>query len=472
MNPQSRQILVELLLRAVDDGPAEAPAVVERMLRELTSRAAPALSLETDALEKEAAEEFSVWEVFYSRKTLEPEQAERWVNALRWLLQELKSWTPGVAHPWIRLQILLAALSAFEPVTIDASVVFQQFRGSRLPEGLCQLLERAQIRANDTGNSAFEEIQAAVQAGDYPQLQILTRHLDVFLPPDIRLAIYLLCRIHPEFLAELIKQRKDAILSYAISNVLADSAHEFALSVDETTFKFFSVAKIADWELERAPAGMVAVLCKLLIQIANSDHWQSCLEALFKYPKGNRVSEQALSRALAQLEPAHWKSFVAAVELWTHLGTVWPVANILIHFHEAAGAPAAREMWLQAFRRWNHWDYGRADKDKYMFAPAACSFDFPVAMYYAHLSAEELMAEEEVLVAAVASIEQTWFSSESHLITHRNRLLSRLRLVRHGQALASGAIEPLPPLPQVDGEYAVLRYRYLDVNSPTRMSGQ
>ncbi len=469
MNSQALMIPRMLFLKAVEGGPVETPVAIQEILRDLPLLAtAESVRLNTAALEEKVSAQFSIREVLYGEQDLQPEQAEQWVNTLRWVVQELKSWTPDVAHASLHLRIVLAALAAFDAVYAEIDVISQQFTTLSLPEGLCCLLEHAEaqkVGGNSLLSSLWVEIQAVSLAGDYERLSTLRRHfgIDIPFPPDMRLAILLLWRMKPSMLAKHIDQKKDAFLSYGICCVLRDSAYKLALDVDDVTFKFFSAAALADMREEYAPSGAVEVFRKLLLQVARSDHWASWLHAFFKYPGRNWVSEQALPDALAQLDAKHWSEFVNAVELWTHLPTVAPVTNLLVRFYKAVGASAASEMWRLAYRRWDSWDYGRG-QDQHMSAPAACSFDFPVAMHYA-IAPDEAMAEKERLIDAIAFIDQTWFSSQSDLITQRNRLLSRLRLVCHGQALASGVSDPLPPPVQPDSEYAALRYKYFDVNS-------
>ena len=474
MNPEPSQIARELFQRAIKDGPVEMPTAVQHVLQELSSHSAQAVPLNTAALTEQVAEQFSTWETFHSAKTLELEQTEICVNGLRWVLRELRSWTPETEQPWLRLRVLLAALGAFHAVDDGADAVLQQLTAPSLSEGLNRLLEDAAaqyIRARGEDDSKHNEVQAAGRDGNYLRLEILTQRLEVRFQPDTRLAIYLLWRTRPELLSGLINRKQDAFFSYAVSKVLADSAPEFALGVDDITFKFFGATAIAYMQSGQAPSEAVDVFCKLLLQAAKSPHWLSWLKTFYKYPKGNTVSDQALSKSLGQLEVRHWADFVSAVQLWTHRGSAEAVANILIRFYQVVEDPTAREMWLLAFRRWDQWDYGREENDN-MLAPSACSFDFPVAMYYAHLPPDKIKAEEAGLIGEIACVEQKWFSSESNLSTNRNRLLSRLRLVRHGQALASGSKEALPPPVQPDGEYAKLRYRYFDVHSPQRMLKQ
>jgi hypothetical protein len=476
MSLEAHRIARELFLRAAAAGPAEPPEAVRRTFEELPTHAVQTFQVDLSAIENEVMEEFSTGDTLYSTIPLEPAHAERWISALRWVLQELRAWRPNMAHPWPRLQALLAALSAFDTENAGVDTVLQQLQGTPLPEGLCRLMERAaayRVQATARGDTPQEKIQATAQGGDFEQLGHLTRHLQLRLRGGDRLAIYLLWRLRADLLASVIKRNQDAVLAYAVREVLGEKAPDFALSVDDVTFKFFSAQSAADMRHANALSESMEVFRELLLQVSNTPAWGSWLQAFYKYPQGGSVSEGALAGALARLQATHWADFVAAVQLWMHAGTVVPVANILIGFYQQVGDPGAREMWSLAFQRWDQWNYGREEPNTYMFAPSGCSFDFPVVMHYANLPPPEATTEEQRLAGAIESIEHEWFSSESELITHRNRLLSRLRLVRHGQALASGATaEPLPPSVQPDGEYSALRYRYFDVNSARSTHGQ
>ncbi len=140
-------------------------------------------------------------------------------------------------------------------------------------------------------------------------------------------------------------------------------------------------------------------------------------------------------------------------------------------FLNALGEEKSADMWRLAFERWDGWDYGRHEEDKHLTAPAACSFDFPVAIYYALLPLEETEAEKKRLQEGIATVEQKWFAEFSDLVTYRNRLSSRLRLVQHGLAIRNpppGGATPLPPPVEPDSEFAEFRYRFFDVSSLQR----
>jgi hypothetical protein len=141
------------------------------------------------------------------------------------------------------------------------------------------------------------------------------------------------------------------------------------------------------------------------------------------------------------------------------------MAAIMSAFAQAAASSASESMWTICFERWNHWDYGRCEDHPYLFSPAATAFDYPVAMYYSKIPSHERDDLERSLALSIETIEQRWFRSSTELITERNRLLSRLRLVTHGRRLASGNAEALPPRIQQPDAYTSIRYSYYDVET-------
>ncbi len=456
-------------LQAAGSGAAEAPEIVRRTFETLATPTVKMESLDTLSITRGVMEEFSTSGTLFFTQAQDPASVERWVCALRWVLQELRAWTPDVANPALQLQVLLAALSAFDVENAGVDAVLEQMHPMPLTEGLRRLLECTawrQVRADARGDTQLEKIHAAAQCGDFEQLDVLMRGLDLHPSGDSYLAIYLLWRLRPDLLASVINQKQDAIFGYGVCIVLGAQALHFALDVNDISFKFSAVRLFAVASRENTPSESIDKVSRLLQQVAGTPSWGSWLRALYKHPQGATITTKALPCALARVPCTHWADFVAAVQLWTQQETAVAVANILIDFYRMVGEQKAREMWSLAFQRWNQWDYGSAEGDAYMFAPSACSFDFPVAMHYASLPPTDVAAEEQRLVRVVESVELEWFTSQSDLISRRNRLLSRLRLLRHGQALAAGAtVEPLPPSVRADGEYAALRYRWFKVGA-------
>ncbi len=412
-----------------------------------------------------------------------PEAEDQMRQRLRiqgWALQELENIMPEPNHGLCRLQIVLTALLIASPSDKAAmDVVPQEMAHPPLLDGLEMLLRYTatgvQCHRYHAGDRLWSErVQAASRREDYRELGSLIRHLEMELSPDFSLAVMLLAKFSPDRLARHIEERQDVFFSVAVRGALAEDSLKFALSVNDITFKFVCASPLADAQIANAPEGSVDAICELLLQVAKTEFWYAWLLDFARYPKAESVAERAISEALTQLTAAHWAVFVSAVELWAYTWTAEPIANILVPFFHNLGGEKSVEMWRLAFERWNKWDYGCDEKDNHLSAPSACSFDFPVAMYYALLPLEEAQAEECRLLEEIATVEQKWFADFSALVTYRNRLSSRLRLVRHGFTIRNflpGVANPLPPRIEAESEFAEIRYQFFDVSTPRRSRG-
>lgn len=456
--------------------PVEMPAAVARALERAKESLAQSEPFNAMELRRELSE-MHQWGG-EPGSSGEKEKAQQRMQAQNWAQQELDAWAPEPSLALYRLQIVLTTLLMSSSCDRDAmQVVWQEVVDLPLLDGLDMLLKVASMgihshhRHRPSEDRWREDALAAGRRGDFSSLGHLVRHQEVELSPDAHLATMLLARFAPDRLARHIEEKNDLFFSVAVRDALADDAAKFSLLVNNVTFKFICASPLADARVANAPEGSVTVVRDLLLQVAQTDLWRAWLLDFARYPKGDTVGDRALSEALAQLTPAHWSAFVDAVELWTHAPTARAVASILVPFQHALGSEKSAEMWRLAYERWNDWDYDRGQKDRYLSAPAACSFDFPVSMYYALLPLDEVRAEEGRLLEGIATVERKWFTDLSALVTYRNRLSSRLRLVQHGLAIRNPPPEgadPLPPRIEPDSEFAEFRYRFFDVYAQRR----
>lgn len=397
--------------------------------------------------------------------------------AVDWALQELAAWTPGDTAASVRLQIILITLSAASASTKEAvETIPEDVVHKRLLENIEKLMSSIALGAEESNVRRYHqnlnesrrgEICDAVRDSDYEKLGPLIRHLDVAASVDACMTILILAKYAPHELAIEIARRRDALFSIFVKNQLKEDALAFSLSVDDITFKFVCTFELTTTQVANASDGSANTIEEILLQVAKTDSWRSWMLELARYPQGNTAFEFALGHAFAKLTATHWSAYVDAVELWTHAGTVAPVANMLLNFYNIVGEENSRAMWLYAFNRWDDWDYGSREPHGHLSAPTVCSFDFPVAMYYASIPLGEAKTAEANLKREIENVEQKWFSDESALLSYRNRCSSRLRLVQHGlairekQAMGIGA---LPPPIEPDSEFSKIRYRFFDTN--------
>jgi hypothetical protein len=462
-------------LKHTGSGTFEVPAAAAQALERIEELCSQSKPFNAMALKDEFNE--TLWWGTESGTPEAEEQARQRVRALGWALQELAVWTPEYPHGLYRLQIILTTLFISSTSDREAmEAVPQEMARPSLLDGLVMLLKATDLdtrshRHRIDDNQRHEETQTAGRSHDYRKLADLIRHLYVELSPDVHLTILLLMKFAPDRLADKIREKQDVYFSVSVRDVLTDDAPEFALSVSDVTFKFVCAFPLAEAGATNAPEGSVDVIRELLLQVAETDLWRAWIFGLVQYPRADTVAEKALPGALAQLTASQWADFVDAVELWTYAGTAGPVAKILVPFLHGLGNEKSADMWRLAFERWNKWDYGRDEKDKHLHAPTSCSFDFPVAMYYALLPLDDARAEEARLLEGIATVEQKWFTDLSELMTYRNRLSSRLRLVQHGFAIRTSPPEganALPPCIEPDNGFAEVRYRFFDVSASMR----
>ncbi|MBZ9666068.1 hypothetical protein H3221_015045 [Pseudomonas sp. LMG 31766] len=464
--------MTEAEVNMVDSTGPEIPAAAARALVRIQNIDAQSESFPLGDLRDDLNE--TLWHGHELGSPGADEQNLQRLSAKDWALQEFAFITPGSLQGFYRLQIALTTLAISSASDAEAlAAVTQEMVSQPLLDGLESILGATDLDTQGGyGGRDYpqsrQEAQTLCRGHQYRLLESLIRHQPIFLTSEVRLAVLLLRRFAPQRLARFIEKKQDIFFSIGTRDVLAADAAGFALSVSDLSFKFICAASLADIEEASAPYGSVEDLYHLLLQVAKTDHWRAWISGLVHYPHVGAVAEKALPKALAELGAVHWADFLDAIELWTYAGTVQPVANILNAFQDALKDGASSEMWRLAFLRWDKWDYGQ-DEGKHLHAPAVCSFDYPVAMYYACLPLEEAQSERERLLEGIANVEQKWFTDVSALITYRNCLSSRLRLVQHGLSIRSRlATTALPPAIEPESEFLAVRYRYFDVNNPSK----
>ncbi|MFW0890127.1 UNVERIFIED_CONTAM: hypothetical protein MKS84_25960 [Pseudomonas sp. JL1] len=464
--------MIEEKVNMLDSTGPEIPAAAARALELIQSIDAQSEPFTLSALRSALDETLRHGHVPGSPEAYE--QNLKRLIAKDWALQELASITPESLHGFHRLQIVLTTLAISSESDAEAfTAVTQEIIKQPLLDGLESILEvvgvtRSCYRDRDYPG-LYEEAQALCHNHQYRLLGSLLRHQPIFFASEVRLTVMLLRKFAPERLARCIEKRHDVFFSIGVRDVLADDAVSYALLVSDLAFKFLCASSLVNVEEASVPRSSAEDLCRLLIQAAESGHWRDFIFGLVQYPHKGTVAEKVLPKALAELSATRWADFLDAIELWTYAGTVEPVTNIFTAVHHALGSAKSAEMWYLAFLRWDKWDYGHDESDKHLHAPAVCSFDYPVAMYYACLPLDEVEYEQARLLEDIASVEQKWFTDLSALLTYRNRLSSRLRLVEHGLAIRSQLTSTaLPPSIEPESKFLAVRYRYFDVNNPSK----
>ncbi|RFB67539.1 MULTISPECIES: hypothetical protein [unclassified Herbaspirillum] len=394
-----------------------------------------------------------------------------WENALRWVLKALQNWDSSAVSRLKKLQVLLVTIHALDANSAGLNHIATRVVDEPLKVDLVRFVESTVFGSGFT-DSYFEEahqaILSAAKEHNFERLGQLIPHMINFVGGDFWSAVVLLYRSDPGLLAKVVIEKDDVLFSAFVCEVLGAESIVFATQVPNIVFKFVSVSHFQHQNAEsRADGGSDCTFGTLLRQVSQTTDlsWNRWMSALFKYPGQGLLLEKALASELVTLDSRHWTAFFEAPMLSYSHKAAAPIANIMIRFAQMASEEKREAMWACSFRVWSDWSYGKGESQFAMFSPMACALDYPVSMYYSCLPTSDLQAKEVQLIREIRAVEQQWFDSVTDLITERNRLKSRLRLVQHAVALSTGSSAVLPPpiQPEVDS-YSRERYHYHNVN--------
>lgn len=469
MNPKAISLAQDCFKAALSSGTSTMPFALNQLLTQLSTDS-QLHTFDAEHIGYSTGDEFPfLLDMIASGAPPDDAASAAWEAAVRWLLRALHNWNSSEADSLNKLRALLGSVTALDANLAGLSSVAAQTASSQLTAGLQRLIEStdAGLRFNDRRFPEFrQQIDSLASSGNLERLGFMVPHMNFFPTPDFRAAVVFIYNADPAALARLIEKRNDVLFSLMICSTLETQAVALATRVNNHIFKFVSVANF--WQDHSADQlqSSHSTLQVLLLQVAQSaTNWAAWMRALFKYPGNNSPLDSALSTVLQQLSQKHWLAFFQALSLGYSHRAAAPVANIIIPFTNSASSGEKTLIWAAAYQVWFDWNYGQHESNSAMFAPATCALDFPVAMYYASLPSNECLAEESSLLEAIETVEQKWFNSVTDLITERNRLKSRLRLVQHGIELANGSHQALPPPIQPDADiYGRTRYHYHDVN--------
>ncbi|WOD16994.1 hypothetical protein [Paraburkholderia kirstenboschensis] len=393
-----------------------------------------------------------------------------WEAGVRAVLERLRHWSPSNPIAFAELSTSLYTIDALGLDSVDVGQVAAQLGNDALADELYHLICEAEVGSFMPGHdripNAEQEIKASAQRGNFLKVSHLLPHVMPEPRASLWSAVRLLWRLDPAKLAEAMAINDSVFLALLVRFTLQDDFPALALSVPVMWLKYASIDDIENAHRRGSNAhDWDELLRQLLLQAADTSAWAGWMDALLRAPYSGSLMCIALPKALASLQMSHWTAFVSAVNLSYSKRSAEPIASIMATFAQEVEESAASAMWSMCFDRWTNWNYGKNEHQVYLFAPATCAFDYPVAMYYSQMPSHERDDFEAALTLSVNTIEQQWFNSSTDLITERNRLLSRLRLVVHGRKLADGDAELLPPEIQPPSDYARVRYSYHDVQA-------
>jgi len=471
MTPAGADLARRTYAAALKDGPSQMPKAVASELGAIAARHAQpqGAELDVEGLSHAVDEEFSFLRpVVSAGRSLQDVQQTAWEAAVRAILRALSAWKGELPHEQDQLRALLVGLSVLDVRSAGLESVATSLASPTLKAALVQMLAGVQVEPASMAMRMYPDLQrelsSAAQQGNYERLEHYLRNLLPEPQLDLFAALALLWHMDQAAVLKAIADRNDVLFSMSVLLVLGDQLATLALQAPNDAFRFVSVDFLQHAANSETPgANWEDVMQQVLVAAAADSHWDGWTQALFKYFDQRSLPGRVLGRVLANLDEGRWEAVIKAFALGYTGRMAEPVAHVLIEFSQLAHADKTAAFWKLAFQHWDALDYRSEEKKSHMFSPVATSLDFPVSMYYSQRPAAELDVEQARLSGELKEVEQKRYESASDLVTERNRILSRLRLLKHGRAIANKAANGLPePVAPEPDRYSQIKYHYHD----------
>lgn len=471
VNPSGAELARHVYAAAVHDGDARLPKAVSEALAAVGARQGQADEAELDVEQLGFAvdAEFAFLHPVVSNDRSVPQaQQEQWAVAVRALLQALKAWSPSLPQAADHLRVLLVSLQVLDVRGAGLAVATPSIASPTLTIALAQLVSAVEVVPGSLAMRGYpglrDELRTASEQGNYERLSHYLAHLFPEPQLDLTSALRMLWELDQASALKAIAQKNDVLFYYAALWILEQELPTLAALAPNDVFRFVAVEYLQDAAFDRRPGvDWEQVVLQVLVAAASGSNWSSWAQALFKYFDQRSLPGRVLGRTLAAIAEDKWEAVIKAFSDNFTGRMAQTVAKTLAEFARLAGHDKAAALWKLAYVHWDASDYRRQEAKYHMFSPMPTSLDFPVSMYYSLLPAAEVNGEEVRLVAQLAQVEQKRYESASDLLTDRNRLLSRLRLLRHGRSIAKGATPGLPgPIAPEPDRYSQIRYHYND----------
>ncbi|WP_156785720.1 hypothetical protein [Stenotrophomonas sp. LM091] len=462
----TEELTAAVFQEALADGHSSVPTVVLASLRSCSSWSGEEEDENLRALPDEIIRELE-GSVGYptgipSAEVIAHMNRDAWVANVRGVLMLLDSWRDSTDHPYRKLRILLSLLHVLALNYKCLRAVAPDIKSFFAPETLAFLIKSVDVpvwAACPTDDATRVHVREISYTQNLNEISFFSSNLMPSFEMDVAAAYVLLYEISPEDCGTAVSQVRNMLSDLLAIHVLEMDALRLALKTDSPVFRYLAMVNHCRIRnKDQSGEESVAAIETILLDASNSEKWDSWLSAL-KFPTHLKDIDSAIPRALARMSHSALRKFVESLRLM-HSGSTAPsMANILFDFSLRAQSSTSIYLWRQSFDVWNSWDYGSGDPRTFHASVPETVLDFAVATHYSALDSATRDAEMSSLIHQIDDVESAWHRSGMDVITRWNILRARLRLIQHGEDIASGfpRLLPSPPLP-LDG-YSAVRYR-------------
>lgn len=378
-----------------------------------------------------------------------PEETQKFVNLLAWIIYQLATWSGGSDYEIKRLRALLyvthatdldAAFWSVAPDALGANETLMAALASYIATFRVEL--DAEFGRNPIYNKeAVRTFNEADSAGNWAKLGELYPWLDLgFVDVPLEQAARCLARFHFEYLVKATRTVQQTPVAATIARALGrDNALQLAVRSASLHQKFSSVFESLHSLGEPLALRAQQSLTEVLIQIsADVPIWRAWMEVFNTYPVRFPALQAPLGVALASMQPSGVAAYVESIELYPPPHQERDlVAECLRTFRSIASSEARATLWTIAYQRWTAWDFDSNNKDRFLFEVSGSALDYAVVGYIVEcMDPADRTRQLNAIIGRAKAVDAEWYSALSHCISAFNRLLSRLQPFAHAQNIA------------------------------------
>ncbi|MGO4683368.1 hypothetical protein [Hyphomicrobium sp. 2TAF46] len=437
----------EIMAAAVESG---AEAVPRTLLAELGGVRSPVEAIgnpdQRDALFAAFTREYDFIQYALCGGELSTQDREKWIALSRWLIRELRDWTPAADPEFCRL--------------VAACVVIECCGGaqtlwSSMPACVganAQLLAEFEVtvRSADIGVTASEhsllwecDVLAAIAEADMARDWVRIRELlpqlaNVLFPPTrLTVAANALARFDLDRLVRSFSAITTTPAAIVSGRALGQQFRLRAASESANPHVQFCFTLLTLIDSPRdavLPDADRKSLANLLVSVAgDTRRWTTWMRALNMYPVWLPILQPALGLALAEAPASALAPYVDSIELTNGAAhRREQVAECLRNFRAAADNAHARNLFALAHTRWQNWNFGGDASDALITGIARSELDYAVVGYVLECMSESQCAQEmHSLLAELGSLDNAWHVSKIAVLSEWNRILSRFQPYAH-----------------------------------------
>lgn len=386
---------------------------------------------------------------------LSDEFQSRWVVTLRWVIRELRQWTPEGDEKHHKLIACLTIVRgckrgspAWElfPEDIRQNQPLMAAMETAIRSSKCSFSARGAGKAPVWEQEAVDEFIEADKKEDWVAIYELWPQFEatIFSNTFLDLAVSGLARFDFDRLVEATADIHETAAAMILAQALPTEQRLRVAAASKSEHIRFCFVLASIYRLPktaRLDDASASILSDLLVSISgDAERWSEWMRAFNRYPARHPALQAPLGRALARIECAQQEAYIDAIELGTYPSECRDlVTECMTAFRDAAPTGVRQKLWEIGHRRWKVWYISAKNEDSFATGIVLSYIDYAVMGYVLEcLTVEQRVEEQNAIRERLGNIEHVWHASKMAMLSAWYRGLSELQPYLQAEHVQAG----------------------------------